>query len=432
MGDLYYRNMLAQVWKNKRWIAICVAICVILSGFAGYRKGISIKQEVESYRLALEEFENSMAGYDESIAAAQAAADEAKQQAEEQQKYCDESILMQIDAQKEWVGTIQWQIISPDSGVQDNVIYALIAYVKTGGFTKNLCEKTGEILQLEYLTELISCTSYANVITVKIICKDESMVRRIVEYAEPILDVQAAELQTSVGSFTLQKYDTSVYEIVDIETLNAQINAKNILKTLQSSVIDTQNTLLSTQTIKENYEKNNRPEEVVGKSRLIVMVQYLFLGMLIGFIVAIVSMMIRYMTGLHLHYKEELEHAGWEVIGCYDHKKGYTENFDRSILQLTYLKNKRDSHATVLCYSGKNDELLTCLQKYKAALEEKGVVVNVVDFLNQTTETMNILLQCDSSVFFAAAGYTKYTDAEQYKAFCEKYEIEMWGCVFVG
>ena len=35
MGDLYYRNMLTQVWKNKRWIAICVAVCMVLSGFAG-------------------------------------------------------------------------------------------------------------------------------------------------------------------------------------------------------------------------------------------------------------------------------------------------------------------------------------------------------------------------------------------------------------
>ena len=214
--------------------------------------------------------------------------------------------------------------------------------------------------------------------------------------------------------------------------MNAQINAKNLLKTLQNSVIETQNALLSAQTIKDNYEKNNRPEEVVEKSRLIVMIQYLVMGILIGFIVAIVSMMIRYMTGLHLHYKEELEHAGWEVIGCYDHKKRYAENFDRSILQLTYLKNNSASKATALCFLGKSDELLMVVQKYKTVLEEKGVAVNVVDFLDETVGTMNTLLQCDSSVFFAAAGYTKYTDAEQYRAFCEKFEIEMWGCVFVG
>ena len=432
MGDLYYRNMLTQVWKNKRWIAICVAVCMVLSGFAGYRKGLSVKQEVNSYKQALEEFENSMAGYDEAIAAAQAAADEARQQAEDQQKYCDESVLMQIDAQKEWVATFQRQIISMDGGVQNNVVAALIAYVNTGGFREKLFEKTEEMVQSAYLAELVSCTNQSNVITVKIIYKDEDSARRIIEYASQIFDAQAAVFQTSIGTFTLQKYDTTVYDTVDISTMNTQTNAKNILKSLQTSVTDTQNKVISAQTAKDNYEQNNYPEEVVVKRRRVVMMQYLFMGMLIGFIVAIVSMMIRYMTGLHLHYKEELEHAGWEVIGCFDHTKGYTENFDRSILQLTYLKNKRDSHATVLCYSGKNDELLMCVQKYKAALEEKGVVVNVVDFLDQTAETMNILLQCDSSVFFAAAGYTKYTDAEQYKAFCEKFEIEMWGCVFVG
>ena len=75
---------------------------------------------------------------------------------------------------------------------------------------------------------------------------------------------------------------------------------------------------------------------------------------------------------------------------------------------------------------------MSCVERYKTALEEKDVAVKCIDFLDETVETMEEMLRCDSSVLFTAAGYTKYTDVEQYRGFCEKYSIEMWGCVFVN
>lgn len=432
MKDLYYRNMLEEVWKNKRWIGICVIICVILSGFAGYRKGISVKQEAETYKQALENFERSLAGYDDSIAVAQAAADEARIQLEEQQKYCDESILMQIDAQNEWVATVQRQIISLDGSVQNNTVNALIAYVNSGGFKETLCERTEDILQPEYISELISCTNQSNVITIKIICPEENTVQSLSQVAAEIFDVKAADLQSRIGEFTLQKYDISVYKTADTVTMNTQTNAKNTLKSLQNSVTDTQNKVISTQTTKDNYYNNNHPEEVQIKSRKIILIQYLALGSIIGFIVAVVGMMVRFMTGVHLYNKEELENTGWEVIGTYDHKTESGSDFNRSILHVTYLNEKNKSKLTSLCYLGKSEELMSCVERYKTALEEKGVTVKCIDFLDDTVETMEEMLQCDSSVLFTAAGYTKYTDVEQYRGFCEKYSIEMWGCVFVN
>lgn len=432
MKDLYYRNMLEEVWKNKRWIGICVVICVILSGFAGYRKGISVKQEVEAYKQALESFESSLAGYDDSIAVAQAAADEARKQLEEQQKYCDESILMQIDAQNEWVATIQRQIFSLDGSVQNNTLYALIAYVNSGGYIEYLCERIENILQPEYISELVSCTNQGNVITIKIVCPEENIARDLSQVAADIFDERAVELQSRIGEFTLQKYDISVYKMADTVTMNAQTNAKNTLKSLQNSVTDTQNKVISTQTTKDNYYNNNHPEEVQIKSRKIILIQYLALGGIIGFIVAVVGMMVRFMTGVHLHNKEELENAGWEVIGTYDYKTESGSDFNRSILHVTYLNEKNKSKLISLCYLGKSEELMSCVERYKTALEEKGVTVKCIDFLDETVETMEEMLRCNSSVLFTAAGYTKYTDVEQYRGFCEKYSIEMWGCVFVN
>ena len=156
------------------------------------------------------------------------------------------------------------------------------------------------------------------------------------------------------------------------------------------------------------------------------------MGGIVGLILAVVGMMVRFMTGVHLHNKEELESAGWEVIGTYNHKTKSGSDFDRSILHVTYLNKKNKGKLISLCYLGKSEELMSCVERYKTALEEKGVTVKCIDFLDETVETMEEMLQCDSSVLFTAAGYTKYTDVEQYRGFCEKYSIEMWGCVFVN
>ena len=432
MGDLYYRDMLRQVWKNKRWIAACMVACVILAVFMGYRKGIAVKQDVANYQTELENYTVALEGYDAAIESAQKALDEAKEQLEEYQTYCDESILMQIDANKEWVATFQRQIVSPDGAIMSNVTNALLAYVNTGNFKEKLSTVVSDSTVSEYISELVSCSNQSYVVTVKIIQKDEENARTMLVAAEKIFDAQIAEIQKSLGEFEAQKYAESVYETADAATLTTQTNNSNTLKSLQNAVTDYENKLISQQNTKNTYAENNLPEEVAVKSRKVILVQYMVLGIFVGLVMGIISMLVRYMTGVHLHYKEELENAGWDVIGTYSLKKKEEKGLESSMLQIQCLKEKRQCKELGIFCLGNSEELQEGLTIYRKMLADSRIKGTEILFTDSSKENMEKALNCDSSVCIVAAGCTKFTDIEQYKAFCKKYEIEMWGCIFVG
>lgn len=432
MGDLYYRDMLRQVWKNKRWIAACMVACVILAGFMGYRKGIAVKQDVANYQAERENYTVALEGYDAAIESAQKTLDEAKEQLEDYQTYCDESILMQIDAKKEWVATFQRQIVSPDGAIMSNVTNALLAYVNTGNFKEKLSAAVSDSVASEYISELVSCSNQSYVVTVKIIQKDEKNARTMLDAAEKIFDAQIGELQKSLGEFEVQDYAKTVYETVDAATLTTQTNNSNTLKSLQNAVTDYENKLISQQNTKNTYAENNLPEEVTVKSRKVILVQYMVLGAFVGFIVGILSMLVRYMTGVHLHYKEELENASWDVIGTYSPKKKEEKGLESGILQIQCLKEKRQCKELGIFCLGNSEELQEGLTIYRKKLADSRIKGTEILFTDSSKENMENALNCDSSVCIVAAGCTKFTDIEQYKAFCKKYEIEMWGCIFVG
>lgn len=434
MKDLYYRDMLRQVGKHKRLIALGIIICMILAGYAGYHKGLTAKQEYETYQTALQEFQDTLPGYDEAITNAQTVLAETQSQLETQQTYCDNSELMKINAQNEAVASFQRQFVSVDGTVQNNMIYAMVAYAQAGAFIEDIVAMLDDnSIAPQYLKELISCVNtYGNVITVTVIGANEEKAQLLAEKAKDAFDAHAQEIQPGLGECEMISTEISVHMEADTATENTQKSEQDTLISLQNAVSNAQSSLSNAQTSKDSYITNNQPEEVYKKSRAAILIQYMILGCFIGGFVALIGMMVYYMTGVHLHYKEELEHAGWDVLGAYDHTKTDTESFGSAAFKACCLQEKKNSKKTALCYCGETEILPTVTELFWSELQKQEMAVEIIDFLDTTEENIKNFLSCDSSILLTAAGYTKLTDMEQYKTFCSKYDIEMWGCIFVG
>ena len=433
MKDLYYRDMLRQVGKHKRLIALGVIVCMILAGYAGYHKGLTAKQEYETYQTALQEFQDTLPGYDETISNAQTVLDETQSQLETQQAYCDNSELMKINAQNEAVASFQRQFVSADGTVQNNMIYAMVAYAQEGGFIEDIAVTLDDTIQAQYLKELISCVNtYGNVVTVTVIGADEAKVQMLSEKARAAFDAHAQEIQPGLGECEMISTEISVHMEADTATENTQKSAQDTLISLQNAVTNAQSSLSNAQASKDSYITNNQPEEVYKKSRAAILIQYMILGCFIGGLVALIGMMVYYMTGVHLHYKEELEHAGWDVLGAYDHTKMDTESFGSAAFKACCIQEKKNSKKTALCYCGETEILSAVTELFQSELQKQEMAVEIINFLDTTEENIKNFLLCDSSILLTAAGYTKLTDIEQYKTFCSKYDIEMWGCIFVS
>lgn len=433
MKDLYYRDMLRQVGKHKRLIALGVIVCMILAGYAGYHKGLTAKQEYETYQTALQEFQDTLPGYDEAITNAQTVLEETQSQLETQQTYCDNSELMKIDAQNEAVASFQRQFISVDGTVQNNIIYAMVAYAQTGSFIEDIAATLDDMIQVQYLKELVrGVDTYGNVVTITVIGADEEKTLMLAEKAKAAFDAYEQEILPGLGECEMISTEISVHMEADTSTENTQKSMQDTLISLQNAVANAQSSLSNAQTSKNNYITNNQPEEVYKKSRVSILIQYMILGGFIGGLVALIGMMVYYMTGVHLHYKEELEHAGWDVLSAYDHTKTDTESFGSAAFKACCLQKKKNSKKTALCYCGETEILPTVTELFRSELQKQEMAVEIIDFLDTTEENIKNFLSCDSSILLTAAGYTKLTDMEQYKTFCSKYDIEMWGCIFVG
>lgn len=433
MKDLYYRDMLRQVGKHKRLIALGVIVCTILAGYAGYHKGLTAKQEYETYQTALQEFQDTLPGYDEAITNAQTVLEETQSQLETQQTYCDNSELMKIDAQNEVVASFQRQFVSVDGTVQNNMIYAMVAYAQEGGFIEDIAATLDDTIQVQYLKKLVSCVNtYGNVVTVTVIGADEAKVQMLAEKAKAAFDAHAQEIQPGLGECEMISTEISVHMEADTATENTQKSEQDTLISLQNAVSNAQSSMDNAQTSKDSYITNNQPEEVYKKSRVAILIQYMILGGFIGGLVALIGMMVYYMTGVHLHYKEELGHAGWDVLSAYDHTKTDTESFGSAAFKACCLQKKKNSKKTALCYCGETEILPTVTELFRSELQKQEMAVEIFDFLDTTEENIKNFLSCDSSILLTAAGYTKLTDIEQYKTFCSKYDIEMWGCIFVS
>ena len=433
MKDLYYRDMLRQVGKHKRLIALGVTVCMLLAGYAGYHKGLTAKQEYETYQTALQEFQDTLPGYDEAITNAQTVLEETQSQLETQQTYCDNSELMKINAQNEAVASFQRQFVSVDGAVQNNMIYAMVAYAQEGGFIEDIAATLDDTIQVQYLKKLVSCVNtYGNVVTVTVIGADEAKVQMLAEKAKAAFDAHAQEIQPGLGECEMISTEISVHMEADTATENTQKSEQDTLISLQNAVSNAQSSMDNAQTSKDSYITNNQPEEVYKKSRVAILIQYMILGGFIGGLVALIGMMVYYMTGVHLHYKEELGHAGWDVLSAYDHTKTDTESFGSAAFKACCLQKKKNSKKTALCYCGETEILPTVTELFRSELQKQEMAVEIFDFLDTTEENIKNFLSCDSSILLTAAGYTKLTDIEQYKTFCSKYDIEMWGCIFVS
>ena len=275
MKDLYYRDMLRQVGKHKRLIALGVIVCMILAGYAGYHKGLTAKQEYEIYQTALQDFQDTLPGYDEAITNAQTVVDETQSQLETQQAYCDNSELMKIDAQNETVASFQRQFVSVDGTVQNNMIYAMVAYAQEGGFIEDIAATLDDTIQAQYLKELISCVNtYGNVVTVTLIGADEAKVQMLAEKAKAAFDAHAQEIQPGLGECEMISTEISVHMEADTATENTQKSEQDTLISLQNALSNAQSSLDNAQTSKDSYITNNQPEEVYQKSRVSILIQY--------------------------------------------------------------------------------------------------------------------------------------------------------------
>lgn len=435
MKSIYVRNLLRSFVKKRLLIIVGFIIFVLLFGALGLRQAYpgkvsdSLEQEIEEYNNALNQYEEAISNTKENIEITQT-------QVDTQQNYCDESIFMQIDSTNVQMASVQYMVRISDmtsttaSSQISYIINAWTTYINNGSMRSELADELGYSSTV-YLSELISCNTSGNILTLTVKHYDMQQAKEILQKLEQRIEEYRPEIEESLGSFDMQVIDLSELALSDINVQNTQNNNINNLRNYKNILADLETKLVTQQTQKNTYEQQYKPTGVNTTSPKKTLLEYGALGVLAGIIIPFVIYALYYTISGRVKSKEELLAAELNILASYHPKKGYTPSADRAAVDIELLA--KQSGATRVCLNvlGESTLLKQVEQDVTQLLTDRNLEVMTVEAGTADSDQVQRMAEANNCVLLIETGRTSYSELEEQIQFCRRFNIPVWGCVVI-
>ena len=200
MRSVYIRNLYLEILKRKKWIAFLSVLFMLIMSAVGLKRYIDIPDGyTEEEQLKVTEYEDNVKEFDAAIEELAESLKLAERQLKITKEYCENSIYMQLDPQKIYVSSIQYGVQTTNS--VGNILSACTAYINDGSMKEELSEKLGDI-PIEYLKEIITCSSSGNVLTISVMHYNKQSAEEIMEAITEQLQRQVKHIEDVQGEFT--------------------------------------------------------------------------------------------------------------------------------------------------------------------------------------------------------------------------------------
>ena len=424
---LYVRNVMEDLIKKRKLVSIFVCICAIIFAGLGVHQGnkkVELseeqQQEFDDYNLKLTEYDTVIADVEKSIS-------EVDKQIKELQENIDESIYMQINPQN--IQTVSVQYALDTSGNIGNTINTFISFINDGALKEELSEKDQD-LKAKYWRDIVSCYQSGNTLNVVVVHHDMDSAKRIMSIIKERIQSYIPRVKEHQGEFSLNEVKTSEYVKADSGMTNTQNNHRNNLKGYTNNRADLNSKLISNQNSKKSYIEKNEPKSVANMkvNKKVLVVEYAVFGIIFGMLVSSVCIALRYILGDTLRRTEDLKSSNLNVIGSYRTGKGYTPEITRSIMDLKILSHGKDIYLNTL----ENDDVSkTVAGEYKKTLYEDGISAHIGKDVYNSAEELKQMIDCGACVLIAEAGKTRFEQLNQQMKLCDRFKIEILGCIVI-
>ena len=434
MRSIYTRNLVKGFWERKKIVLVCWIVIVLIFGCLGVLRAYpekfssSVSAQITEYEQALQEYDDSIATTQENISMTQS-------QVENLETYTNESVFMQIDPTNVQVVSVQYMITVPNmnSETSNNQISyisnAWQSYVSNGSLNSELANELGNI-SAENLSELITCTTAGNIITITVKHSEMDQARDIMQKLRNNLSEYQEVIQSSLGNFEMTVID-SEQTITDTELHNTQNSNLSNLRNYKTTLADLKNRVVTLQTQKSNYEEQYRPEGVSTSSPKKIIVEFGALGVIAGIIIPFVIWAIVYTMSSRLKSKEELLAAGLTVFATRNRKREYSPDLSRVIMDLKLLAEQ--NHADRICIGtlGGSDSLKQVETEILSKLAENSIETLCVSGGQETEDQLAEMVDTKNIVLLAETGKTTCTQVEEQIQLCNRFKIDIWGCIVI-
>ncbi len=481
MKTLYIRNILLDLWEERKKAAIFVAFCVCIAVFLALRPGTPANLSAEQ-KKELADYNGQIEEYDTAISDLKASIEDNKKQVDELKNYIDNAIYMQIDPQNIQTAVVQYSLQT--GGNVGNILNSFITYINDGGLRESVT-KDDKDLQPEYWRDIIGAYLNSNIINITVVHYDAEKCARIMEIVKQRIREHVPEVKAAQGDFTLTELETSQFVKADAGIVNGQNGHRNNLKNYESGLADLRNRLASYRTNKANYIKNNEPDFAPKEEEnpVIRVIKYLLVGIIMGIVIACAAVALRYILSDRLRSAADLRDFGLNVLGiCRIKSEGKkkdkpalsddevgsseTEGSDRvkaadhdkpadaekgtepargsltfqpeparaamDIKVLSEARNRtRETNAVFFDLLHEDEFCTQAATAYIAALSEAGMTAKFGGHIMDSAEELKKMVEAGACLLVAEAGKTTYQDLKQHIELCGRYQITVLGCVVI-
>ena len=208
MKNIYIKNLFLEILKWKKKVVFSIVFFMLIMGAAGLKKYMNLPDSYkEEELLKITEYEENVKEYDDAIEELTESLRLAEQQVKITEEYCENSIYMQLDPQKIYVSSVQYGVQTTNSA--GNILSACIAYINDGSMKEDISGKLDDI-PVEYLKEIITCSSSGNVFTISVMHYNKQSAEEIMNAIVEQLDKQVKQIADVQGEFTLDELNMAL------------------------------------------------------------------------------------------------------------------------------------------------------------------------------------------------------------------------------
>ncbi|MCC8150488.1 MAG: hypothetical protein LIO96_03265 [Lachnospiraceae bacterium] len=475
-------EVMREVFRRFPLVIIMAVICAVIAGGYSYmHSGTDTAEEVVTTE---DEIATDDLTEDELTAVNNVL--KVQENLDEQQEYVNNSILMQINAYDESTVILQYHIdIENSDDIQlygQDLLDSYESYVTNGALVSDFVSN-GYDEEEQYLGELISFNGNVettvnnslegtvSVISsvsfdIQVIHTDEQSVEALAEQIESCLKNYEISLCESVGDHTLTLVNHSCTKVVDkslwtykTERISSISSMQNTLESLQEDMTDDQLAVLG-QYITLKATEGDADEvaaedgETVTAATPSVSKKYLALGAIVGIVLAILYIFLRFIMSKSFNSAEELRDVySLRILGevkrpekkniflkAWDKLTGHRESAlsaeeEKSIL-ISNLKNVcKEKQIGKILISGDRDlpeEDQALVQDLIEDLSREEIAAVYADNLIHSAEMLDLLAKQDAVLFVERARVSRRDVLEEQFRVCDDYSVAVLGAVVIS
>lgn len=301
------KDMNRYIFKEKKkFVIILMLIFAILFGlirgvpsFRNVGKIPATKEEIaseETYRQTKQNYLDDIDKTNEKIAA--------------ETEYQQNSVLYNIDAANVYRGNLIYSILPSDGSSVNSVLPSYVSYIKNADFYKSIDEKT----DAKYIRELVLVTAdvQSDMIFISIVGDTEDLVSKLSKAVQKEMGEKTAEIQKANSNYQISLISEAYYTTNDSVSSSVNspanfgttfsngefINVFSIKKTHNDTMTGYNNVIAADNNALNNLQDPNIDiEKVQTSDAATATVKAAVEGLLLGFILAFLILMIRYCHG---------------------------------------------------------------------------------------------------------------------------------------